>query len=111
MAEFFDALIILAVQHIDHIVHAKALTGAVDRRECLTASFSGVPSDRRCCAVIAIAAGLGHILAKIRQQQLATAIAGFTQAKHGLEFVMLYALELLVRIRVFHHLPQRDDIL
>ncbi len=111
MAESLDAFIGLAHQHVDQIVHAESLAGAMHAGQRLLRRFSGIPGLRRFDTGIAVAAGHRQRIIKVGQQRLAAAGGELAQTEHGIELVALDALARVVGFRAFQHLAQGNDIL
>src|SRR5690606_33623087 len=83
MAGARDALVRLAEQHVEQVLRAEALAGAVDAREQLLYGNGGVEGRRRFEAVVAVAAPpLRRVfLAEIGEQPGAPAAGGLGQAE------------------------------
>ncbi|CRP95037.1 hypothetical protein PAERUG_E5_London_17_VIM_2_12_12_01577 [Pseudomonas aeruginosa] len=90
---------------------AVALAAAVDRRQRLARGFGGIPGFHAVHAVVAMPAGLRHLLVEIGQQRLAPATGFLTERQHGFQLVPLDALVPLVALGTLHHLPQQQDVL
>ena len=68
-----------AAQHRLDMARAKALAGAIDRRQIFARGLGRVDAGRRGQAIVAIAAGRGRILAKMPQQDRPAAGRRFHQ--------------------------------
>ena len=111
MAEAADFFVVLAQQHIHQMPDAITLAGAVDRRERLTGRLGGVPGLHAIDAVVAVAAGLGHVFVEVGQQGLTTAAGFFAEREHGVELVLLQTLVALVAFGVLQHLLEHHHVL
>ena len=79
MPALHHAIIMLAQQHFLDMAKAITLPGAIDGGQDLARQFGHI-ADARCVqAVVAIAAGLGRMFAKVAQQHGTAAAAGFDQ--------------------------------
>ena len=111
MIEAADALVAFAEQHIDQVMNAETLAGAVHARHRLLRGLGAVPGLRRLQAVVAVAArGVGG-LAEILEDGAAAAGGQFAQANHGLQFAVGIALVVLARLRLAQPLAEDDDFL
>ena len=83
MIELPDLVGFLALEYIDQVVHAEALTGAGHGTQRHAAGFGGIPGLGGLQTAVAVAAGLGVGLSKIVEQRLAPAAGDLAQAQHG----------------------------
>src|SRR3546814_6404577 len=74
-----DPLVVLARQHRLDMPRAKALSGAIDRRQQLLREHRRIDLSRRIEANVAITAAFGRMLAEMAQQQGAAAFYGLDQ--------------------------------
>ena len=98
VAELADALGRVAEQHIDQMVRAKALAGAVDRGERLLRGDGAVPARRPGCGNCRNCRRAVVALAEIAEQGLAAADDGFAKPDQRLGFLALDAALALVDI-------------
>ena len=85
-----DFVVFCASEHVDEVVHTKALARAVSGRQGHLGGLGAIPAIHRSEAVIAVAAGRGQLFTKIGEECLAAAAGDFAQAQHGVEAVLLF---------------------
>ena len=111
MAQLPDAGIVLAQQHVHHMVHAETLAGAIHAGQRLAGRFGAVPYLGRAEAGITIAAGLFEPVTEILQQGLAAAGSDLAQPQQGVQLVPLHPLVAFIRLGAVDHLTQGDHVL
>jgi hypothetical protein len=96
----------IADQHVDQVMRAEALAGAVHRRQCLLRGDRAVPAGDRRAAIVAIAAGRMIALAEIAEEGLAPARHGLAKPDQRLGFLALDAALRLAQIARFDEAAQ-----
>ena len=100
-----------ADQHVDDMHGAKALTGAIYRRQNLLCSLGTVEHFRRRQAHVTITAVLIQRVVKVRQQGPAPAAGDLAPAQQGIEFHPFAAFMRFIRGGRIDHLPKTHDVL
>ena len=100
----------VAGKHVDQVVDAEALAGAVDTAQGLLGGFGGVEGFRWMQAGVAVTAGLFQGFSKVVQQCLAAAMGDFAQPQHAFQALVFVALVLLVATALGEHLFELDGV-
>ena len=106
-----DLLGRVAEQHVDD-VRRRRTTGRCYRRPTTACARPRCrPRSRAARAVVAVAAGLGALLAEVREQRPAPALGDLAPAEQRVELGALAALVLLVGVRCRDELRELHDVL